>query len=82
MEIKDATEQVEETPEYQKAKEDVKSFTDFLRDTVKPLKHTIELATFLLRERGSSFSFSTMENVKKAVNELKKLGAEISIKAS
>lgn len=73
VEIKEEKEQVEETPEYQKAKEDLKVFNDSLNEAIKPLKTTIELATLLLRDRGQ-------HGLENAIKDLKDIGVTIEVK--
>lgn len=88
VEIKEEKTQVEETPEYQKAKEEVKVFTDALAEITKPLKHTIELATLLLRDRGQNqldgkfepAQFGTLDSAKKALNDLSASGVTMEFK--
>jgi len=89
VEIKEERTQVEETPEYQKAKEEVKVFTDALAEITKPLKHTIELATLLLRDRGQNqldagkfepAQFGTIESVKQTMQKLKDDGITMEFK--
>jgi hypothetical protein len=89
VEIKEEKTQVEETPEYQKAKEEVKVFTDALAEITKPLKHTIELATLLLRDRGQNqldagkfepAQFGTIEAVKQTLKNLSDSGVTMEFK--
>jgi hypothetical protein len=73
VEIKEEKEEVEDTPEYQKAKEDLKVFNDSLNEAIKPLKHTIELATLLLRDRGQ-------HGLEGAIKDLQSLGGTMEVK--
>lgn len=70
VEIKEEKEEVEANEAYQKAKEEVKVFTDALGEVIKPLKHTIELATLLLRDRGQHGLESSAEKAAQIVKDM------------
>lgn len=83
LEIADQTEQVEQNENYIKAKEDLKAFNDALKETIKPLKDTIALATIILRDRGDTLNPDALHGAMQGFRQLaKEEGLEISIEKS
>jgi hypothetical protein len=63
VQIAETTEELEANVEYQRVKEDLKILLDGLKETIKPFKDAVLLATSLLRERGESIPKVTVNFV-------------------
>ena len=69
VEIREQTEEVEKNEGYQNAKSDLKVFTDGLKEVLKPLKTTINLAAMLLKDRGQMINPDSLEGAVQALKD-------------